>query len=346
MPEKNKIIKPGPFISSNDTVPKIMWDVVLSLIPAIILSVYFFGFAAAFIIMVAVVSCVIFDYAALKLRSDKTKPYGTALDGSAVITGILLAFNLPATMPWWAVVISSAVAILLAKQLFGGLGKNIFNPALAGRIFAMHTWPNYMTTGWIPPRTQWGALKSHFFSLDNHIIKEAFSTYATPLAHLKNNAISKMPSLWDMFIGNTGGCIGETSALALLLGGIYLLIRKRITLTIPVTYIGTVAVLIWIFGGSKPFTGPVLYHILGGGLFLGAFYMATDMVTSPYTAKGQFIFAFLAGCLVVLIRLKGGFPEGVSYSIFFMNALTPLIDRYTRNKIYGKKRGSQKDAKK
>ncbi len=339
MPENEKIIKPGPYIASSDTVPKIMWDVVLSLVPAIILAVYFFGFAAAFIIFTAVASCVIFDYLAIKLRTNKMKNYGSAFDGSAVITGILLAFNFPATMPWWAVIISSFVAIIFAKHLFGGLGKNIFNPALAGRIFAMHTWPNYMTTGWIPPRTHWGKLSSHFFSFDNSIIKEAFSTYATPLAKLKHHALSDMPSLWDMFIGNIGGCIGETSALALLIGGIYLLIRKRITLTIPLTYIGTVALLIWIFGGDKPFTGPVLYHILGGGLFLGAFYMATDMVTSPNTAKGQFIFAFLAGILVVLIRLKGGFPEGVSYSIFFMNAFVPLIDRYTKNKIYGVRRG-------
>ncbi|MBN1521896.1 MAG: RnfABCDGE type electron transport complex subunit D [Candidatus Aureabacteria bacterium] len=346
MPKKNhdnKIIQSAPFISASDSVTRIMWDVVISLIPAIALSIYFFGIASAFIIMVSVASCVAFDSFCISFRTNKNISFGSPFDGSAVITGILLAFNLPATVPWWLVVISSAVAIIVTKHFFGGIGKNIFNPALAGRIFAMHAWPDYMSASWIPPRSQWEDLQASFFSLDNSPVREAFQSYATPLAHLKDGALAKMPALSDMFLGNIGGCLGETSVLALLLGALFLLFKKRITLTIPLTYIGTVGLLTWIFGGQKLFTGPFLFHILGGGLVLGAFYMATDMVTSPYTAKGQFIFAALAGVLTTLIRLKGGFPEGVSYSIFFMNALVPIIDRYTRIRIYGTRKEKEKN---
>ncbi|MCK5592310.1 MAG: RnfABCDGE type electron transport complex subunit D, partial [Candidatus Pacebacteria bacterium] len=254
MPENNeikniKVIKGAPFLKAKDTVPRIMWDVSLALLPAILASVYFFGLSAAFVILNAIISCVIFDFICLKARNNKKINYGSSFDGSAVVTGILLSFNLPSTVPWWLVTISSAVAIIITKHFFGGLGRNIFNPALAGRIFAMHAWPDFMSASWIPPRTVWNSagINLPWTSIDNSAVLKAFNTYATPLHDMKEGLASKLPSLTNMFLGNIGGCLGETSAAALLLGAIYLLIRKRITLIIPLTYIGTVGLLTWVF---------------------------------------------------------------------------------------------------
>jgi electron transport complex protein RnfD len=239
----------------------------------------------------------------------------TINDLSAVVTGILIAFNVPATLPLWMAAVGSIFAIAVAKQCFGGLGYNFINPALAARAMLLASWPVRMT-GWVAP----GA--------------DAVST-ATPLAILKGGeAVGQaLPGLWDMFIGNIGGCIGETSALALIIGGAYLLYRRVINYRIPAVYILTVAVLSFLFGGFDAYM--MIYYVLAGGLFLGAIFMATDYSTSPMSPKGQIIFAIGCGFLTSVIRFFGGYPEGVSYSILIMNVATPLIDKYTMPRKFG-----------
>ncbi len=233
------------------------------------------------------------------------------------MTGILLAFNLSPLVPLWVAAIGGAFAIIIVKQLFGGLGHNFVNPALAARAFLMASWPVQMTN-WKTPGV------------------DAVSS-ATPLALIKSGseATGQLPGLLELFIGNVGGCLGETSALALLLGAVYLLARRVITLEIPAAFIGTVGLMTWILGGEKLFTGDFIYHILAGGLMLGAFFMATDYTTSPMTFKGRVIMGIGCGMLTAIIRLFGGYPEGVSYSILLMNLAVPLIDRYIIPKSFG-----------
>lgn len=304
-PQKGEglIVTISPHVSSGESISKIMWAVVIALLPAVAGSYMFFGIKAITTILISVVTAVILEAVIQKLRNKTI----TILDGSAVITGILLAFNLPPTVPFWIPILGTAVSIVIAKQTFGGLGQNIFNPALAGRAFLLAAYPMHMTR-WLPTRLMKGV---------------DISTYATPLAG------KSIPGYLDMFLGNIGGCIGETSAILLIIGGLILLWRKVITWHIPVTYIGTVALLTWLFGRDP------LFHILSGGLMLGAIFMATDMVTSPVTPKGMMIFGIGCGLLTVIIRLFGKYPEGVSYSILFMNACTPLIDRYVTPKRFG-----------
>lgn len=298
----------SPHITSGESVKKVMYAVIIALFPAVIASYIFFGIKAIYITLISVITAVALEAG---VQWKRNKPV-TILDGSAVITGILLAFNLPPTVPFWIPILGVAVAILIAKQSFGGLGQNIFNPALVGRVFLLAAYPIHMTR-WVPTRLVQGV---------------DISTYATPLA-IKEKATMILPNYYDMFIGNIGGCIGETSALLLILGGLYMLYRKVITWHIPLTYIGTVALLTWLFGKNP------LFHVLAGGLILGALFMATDMVTSPVTAKGMVIFGMGCGLLTTMIRLFGKYPEGVSYSILFMNACTPLIDRWTMPRRFG-----------
>jgi electron transport complex protein RnfD len=253
----------------------------------------------------------------------------TISDGSAVITGILLALNLPPTVPWWLVVTGSAIAIVIGKQIYGGLGYNPFNPALVARVILLISFPVQMTS-WVKP--------TPLFSRAIDVV-----TTATPLGEMKTHLLVKnslegftMGELWNPFIGNIGGCIGETSVIALLLGAGFLLYRGYISWHIPITFIGTVFILSGFFWLINPdqYMNP-LFHILTGGLMLGAFYMATDMVTSPVTARGMMVFGAGCGVITIIIRLFGGYPEGVSYSILLMNAATPLIDRYTRPMTFG-----------
>jgi len=313
--ENRLIVSSSPHIRSDETISRIMLDVIIALLPATLASIYFFRFNALKLIVLSIASAVITEAVFQKARK---KPV-TINDLSAVVTGLLLAFNIPPSAPWWIPVVGSAFAIAIAKQFFGGLGHNFMNPALAGRAMLLASWPTIMTN-WVTP----GA--------------DAVST-ATPLAILKVNTAASaeqvagtLPSLFDMFIGNIGGCLGETSALLLIIGGIYLLYRKVITWRIPFTYIGTVAVMMLIFGGGFE---NMLYHLLAGGLILGAFFMATDYASSPVTKKGQIIYGIGAGLLTAIIRLKGGYPEGVSYSILLMNVAAPLIDKYTSPKVFG-----------
>jgi electron transport complex protein RnfD len=298
----NLVVSSSPHIRSEETVQRIMLDVIIALLPATAASVYFFGMRALAITLVSVAAAVAAEAAIQKIRN---KPV-TVNDGSAVITGLLLALTLSPAMPLWMVAVGAVAAIGIGKQVYGGLGSNPFNPALVGRAFLVVTFPVHMTT-WINP-------------IDG-------VTSATPLGLLKMEGTAT--GYTELFIGNVGGSLGETSALLLILGGLYLLYRGIIDWRIPVFYIGTVGVMTAVLGQDP------VFHLLAGGLMLGAFFMATDMVTTPVTRTGKIVFGIGAGILVVLIRLYGGYPEGVLFSILLMNTFTPIIDKYTRPKIYG-----------
>ncbi len=278
--------------------------VLAALAPAGIAGVYFFGLRAAAVMAVCVVSCVAFEY----LWERGTKRTVTVGDLSAAVTGLLLAYNLPPTIPFWMAVLGSLFAIIVVKQFFGGLGCNIVNPALAGRAMMLTSWPVPMTT----------------WTLDG-------VSGATPLAMIKAGTLDNLPGLRDVFLGSVGGCIGETSALALLIGFAILLYKDIIKWHVPVIYVAVVAALCALFGRPVP----PYYEILTGGLFLGAIFMATDYTTTPITLRGQMIFAAGCGLLTALIRTWGGYPEGVSYSILIMNLTVPLIDRATKPRIFG-----------
>ena len=296
------VMSPAPHVSDTDTVPKIMFGVVIALIPTLLASLYFFRLQALGLVVVTVGACVLTEWAFQKLRG---KPI-TLYDGSAIVTGLLLAFNLPPTLPWWMAAVGGVVAMGLGKHVFGGLGHNPFNPALIGRAFLLASFPAAMIR-WTSPI-------------------DGLSTI-TPLIQMKMGGFTA--SYWDVFIGNIGGCIGETSTLAILIGGLYLLYKRYIDWRIPVSYLGTVAVIALAFG-DKP-----IEHWLAGGLMLGAFFLATDMVTTPITRKGKWLFGIGAGIILMVIRKWGSYPEGVTYSILLMNAFTPLLDRITRPRPYG-----------
>jgi electron transport complex protein RnfD len=318
---KNKlIVSISPHLHKEESVSRIMWMVVLSLIPAGLAGVFLFGLNALWVIVLGIISAVLTE----SILQVLTKRKVTVLDGSAVLTGLLLSYNLPPQVPFWLPIVGSCFAIAIGKQVFGGLGQNIFNPALVGRVFLMASWPKLMTN-FAAPRS-WGA------GLNYDAI-----TSATPLALLKEGKLIEKVSYLNLFLGQRGGCIGEVCILALLIGAAFLLIRRYISWHIPVPYIITVGVFTCIFGPKGLFTGDWLFHILSGGLILGAFFMATDYVTSPLTRKGQIIFGAGCGLITAIIRLWGGYPEGVSYAILMMNAATPIIDRYTKNRIYGTK---------
>lgn len=310
---KNLWVSVSPHIQAKSSVASIMWKVVFALVPALLGSVYFFGLRSLLVVGVCIIASMLSEYIVQLFRKQPS----SLDDGSAVLTGLLIAFNLPVTIPVWMAAFGCIFAVVIVKHLFGGLGNNILNPALAGRAFLLAAYPVEMTT-WVKP----GSLTV---------------TGATPLAIVKESLDVSIPSYMDMFIGNIGGCLGETSAMLLLLGALYLLFTRVITVYIPFSYIGTVVLLSFVFGGPSLFTGDVLFHLLSGGLMLGAFYMATDMVTSPITNKGCVFFGIGCGILTVSIRLWGGYPEGVSYSILIMNLCVPLIDRYVKPRVYGTK---------
>ncbi len=314
------IVTESPHSRSGKTTSGIMLDVVIALVPALIAGIWVFGCRALVLAVVCVLSSVLFEWAWCKLLK---KPSSVG-DLSAVVTGLLLALNLPVTMPFWMAVIGSLFAIIVVKQFFGGIGHNFMNPALAARAFLLTSWAQAMTT-WTPPFA-----KISLFSNADAV------TTATPLTIIKEGAFEGLPSYLDLFLGNIGGCIGEVSTLAILIGAAYLLIRGVISIKIPACYIITVAIMTFIFGGENGlFTGDPLLHILSGGLMLGAFFMATDYVTTPYTKKGQIVFGIGCGIITSVIRLYGGYPEGVSYAILLMNVASPLIDKFTAPKRFG-----------
>jgi electron transport complex protein RnfD len=287
-----------------------MWTVVISLIPTGIAGIYIFGISSLRVIVFSILSCIFTEVLFLKFRN---KDYRTVLDGSAILTGLLLAYNLPPQTPFWIPAVGGAVSIILGKQIFGGLGQNIFNPALVGRAFLQISWPIYIAT-WKNPRWWPDAVSS-----------------ATPLAKEGGAHFTYM----DLLLGNRGGCIGEVCIIALLIGALFLLFTKVISLHIPLSFIGTVGMITWIYAKEGFFKGDFIFNILAGGLILGAFFMATDYVTSPLTKKGKIIFGVGCGVLTAIIRLRGSYPEGVCYSILFMNAAVPIIDRFTKTKKYG-----------
>ena len=319
------IVSLSPHVHGGDSVQKNMYGVLIALIPALLVSFYMFGVGAVIVTFTSVAACVFFEWAITKFILKREQI--TILDGSAAVTGILLAFNLPSNIPLWIIIIGALVAIGVAKMTFGGLGCNPFNQALAGRIFLLVSFPVQMTS-W--PNI--GQLSSYTDA----------ETGATPLALMKQavhgdiEALGQLPDIFDLFLGNNPGCIGEISALALLLGLVYMLWRKIISWHIPVSILVTVFVLT----GLMYWVNPVAYaspfvHLFTGGLMLGAIFMATDYVTSPMTHKGMIIYGIAIGFLTVVIRVFGSYPEGMSFAIFIMNAFTPLINTFCKPKRFG-----------
>ncbi|UCG31130.1 MAG: RnfABCDGE type electron transport complex subunit D [candidate division WOR-3 bacterium] len=322
------VVAASPHISAKHKTSVAMRVVTIALLPALVFSTYLYGMRILVITIISIIVAVCSEALLERMLGKKI----TITDGSAVLTGLLLAFNLPPGVPWWLPAVGSAFAIIFAKQLFGGLGYNFVNPALAGRAFLMASWPSLMTKEWLSPV---GGTLSGIDGI----------SAATPLSLLKNPAnygdpqviirqLNDFETIRNLFFGKIGGCIGETSVLFLLLGGLFLLFLRIIDYRIVVGYLGSFALLAWLL----PTQGSVLFHLFSGGLVLGAFFMATDWVTSPITRKGRWIFGVGCGVITIIIRLWGGYPEGVSYSILLMNVFTPLIDRLTKERIFGEQR--------
>ncbi|MGI5878206.1 MAG: RnfABCDGE type electron transport complex subunit D [Christensenellales bacterium] len=311
-------VSSSPHVFTPVSARNLMLEVLVAMTPAAVAGIVFFGPRAILLICLGAATAVLTEYILQKMARRPV----TVGDYSAAVTGLLLALNLPPTAPWWMPVVGSAFAIAVVKQAFGGLGFNFMNPALAARALLVASWPVRMTGDAFVSPTFWGAA-------------DAVSG-ATPLALIKAGQMAELPRLLDLFLGSTGGCIGETSALALIAGGLYLILRRVISWRIPVTYIGTVFVTTLVMGGFDATLS--LYHVLGGGLMLGAFFMATDYVTSPMTPWGQVIMGVGCGVMTSLIRLLGGYPEGVSYSILLFNVATPLIERFTKPRVFGEVR--------
>ncbi|WP_439182687.1 RnfABCDGE type electron transport complex subunit D [Carboxylicivirga taeanensis] len=321
-------VSPSPHVHSGDSVKKNMYGVIIALVPALAASLYYFGLGAAIVTITAVVSCVFFEWAIQKFL---LKNESTILDGSAALTGLLLAFNMPSNLPIWIIIIGSLVAIGIGKMSFGGLGNNPFNPALVGRVFLLISFPVQMTL-WPKP------IESQAHYLDA-------ATGATPLSVMKEGLangesvsalMAKLPSYTDLFFGNSGGSAGEIAAAALLIGLLFMLVRKIITWHIPVAVLGSIAVFTGILHLVNPelYAGP-LFHLLTGGVMLGAIFMATDYVSSPMANKGMIIYGIGIGVITVVIRVFGAYPEGVSFAILIMNGFVPLIDKYVKPKRFG-----------
>lgn len=329
--EHQLIVSVSPHIKSEETTSRIMWSVTASLIPAALMGAYFFGPRAIFTVALCIITAVLSEYVYQKGLGRKIM----ISDGSAVLTGLLLGMNLPASVPFYIPVIGSMVAVVITKQLFGGLGFNVFNPALIGRAFLLISFPKLMTI-WTKPEAAF--------------VKMDALTTATPLGILKEEGAAKLMELFgdkinlytQLFVGHRAGSIGETSAIALLIGAAFLFYRGYISWHIPVSFLGTAAVMAWIFGAKGAlFAGDPLIHLMSGGMLLGAFFMATDYVTCPSVKKGQLLFGAGCGFLTMLIRLKGGYPEGVMFAILIMNCFAPLIDRGFKTAVFG----ARKEAK-
>ncbi len=321
----------SPHVNSPVNTRALMLDVLIALIPALGMGIYFFGPRAGLLTLVSVAGCVFFEWL---YRALMKKPQ-TMGDLSAVVTGVLLAFVCPVTLPYWTVLIGDFFAIVVVKQLFGGLGKNFLNPALAGRAFLMLSYASFMGM-WVKPGTQ------HWWGITDSVtaVSDAV-TAATPMSTLHSGALPTA-TIQDMLIGNIGGCIGEVSSMALLMGGLYLIFRGVIRIRIPAAYLGTVALLCFLFPKGGDPVQWMLYNLLGGGLFLGAFFMATDYVTSPCTPVGEVIYGVGCGLLTVFMRYFGGAAECVSYAILLMNVCAPIIEKHTHPRRFGTRKGGAK----
>ncbi|MFP4061133.1 MAG: RnfABCDGE type electron transport complex subunit D [Bacteroidales bacterium] len=323
------VVSLSPHDQSDYSVSKLMFGVIISMIPALAVSVYIFGIPAILVTLVSVLSCMIFEYL---IQRFMLKTETTLSDGSAIVTGVLLAFNVPPNLPLWIVVTGALVSIGIAKMTFGGLGNNPFNPALIGRVFLLISFPVQMTS--------WPLPKGFETPLTDAV------TGATPLGVMKeglkdgksvDQLMEQIPSHMELFMGNMGGSLGEIAGFALVIGLIYMLYRKIITWHIPVSLLGSIAVftgLLWLINPEK--NPDPIFHLLTGGVLLGAIYMATDYVTSPMTKKGMLIFGVGIGVITVVIRVWGAYPEGISFAILVMNAFVPLINRYVKPKRFGK----------
>ncbi|MFA5353077.1 MAG: RnfABCDGE type electron transport complex subunit D [Thermodesulfovibrionales bacterium] len=330
------IVSVSPHIKSEETTSRIMWTVSAALLPATLMGAYFFGPKAICNVAIAIIAAVLSEYFFQKSLNRKV----TIGDGSAFLTGLLLGMNLPASVPFYIPILGSVMAVLITKQLFGGLGFNVFNPALIGRAFLLISFPKLMTI--------WNEPTAAFTGLDA-------KTTATPLGVLKEEGFAKLIELFgdqanlytQLLVGHRAGSIGETSVIALLIGAAFLMFRGYISWHIPVSFLGSAAAMAWIFGQKGAlFAGDPIVHLLSGGMILGAFFMATDYVTCPSIKRGQIIFGIGCGVLTMLIRLKGGFPEGVMFAILIMNCFSPLIDRGFRSKVFGAvKAGKPKEVK-
>jgi len=355
-------VSPAPHLHEHKSTSNIMWMVVIALLPALAVGTYSFGFKALFLTLAGGLAAVACEALIQVLRKVPV----SVSDGSAFLTGILVSFNIHANAPYWLPIVGAIFAIAVGKQVFGGLGNNPLNPALLGRAFLLASWPTLMTDGWKH------TVKESISGISQGVMTQVDSlssiaytkiTSATPLNVVKAirdttmfsdvanghtalevqktifDGLLDWPSLQNLFLGNIGGCIGEISAIALIIGGLFLMMKHIIDWRIPFSYIGTTFVLAWIFGGMNGlFSAGIqlpLFHILSGGLMLGAFFMATDYVTTPVTKRGRIIFGIGCGVLTITIRLVGGYPEGVSYSILLMNLATPLIDKWTMPRAFG-----------
>ncbi len=322
----------SPHVRGNETTRSLMLDVIIALIPALAIGVYFSGPRALALTIVSILGCVFFEWLYRKVMK---KPQSIG-DLSAVVTGMLLAFVCPVMMPYWMILVGDFFAIVVVKQLFGGIGMNFINPALGGRAFLLGSYAGVMTT-WAAP----GSYAPLFGSTADVV------TAATPMSYLHANNLADLKATYsvaDMFLGKIGGSVGEISALMLIIGGIYLIVRKVITFHIPVSYIATVAVLTLVFPRGNSPVEWMLYNVFGGGLMLGAIFMATDYVTSPMTKKGQVIFGIGCGIFTVLIRYFGSYNEGVCYSIMVMNLLVALIDKNVKPTRFGSVKSAKKEA--
>ena len=356
----NFIIASSPHIHHKDSTSRIMLDVIIALIPAGIWGIYVFGARSFVVIAVSIIAAVLCEYAMIRVIKK-----GSISDFSAIITGLLIGYNMPTDVPLFIPFLASAFAILVVKWAFGGLGANIMNPALAGRVFVFFSWTGAMTT-WKAPSTNaaidtlsgaspLGHLKTSLLEITEKVSGplDVMADYPKSSSAISISewfsstfGFNIDPHYFDLFFGNISGCIGEVSALFLIIGAVYLLVRKVITWEIPLLYLLSFGILVWIFDGLRFgegfFRGDVAFHLLSGGLLLGAFFMATDMVTSPLTSKGQIIFGIGCGFLTFLIRIYGSFPEGVSLAIIIMNVFVALIDRLTIPKIFGFVKGVKK----
>ena len=329
------IVSPSPHVHSGDSVQKNMYGVLLALVPALAASVWFFGLGALIVTLTSVLACVLFEHL---IQKHLLKKPSTIMDGSAAVTGLLLAFNLPTNIPLGLIIIGAAIAIGMGKMSFGGLGQNPFNPALVGRVFLLISFPVQMTSWPVPIAARGAYIDAVTGPTPLSVVKEGLAA-GRPFAELT----AEIPSYLNLFMGQMGGSAGEVAGVALLLGLLYMLIKKIVTWHIPVAVVGSIAVFTGVLHLSDPqaYASP-LFHLLTGGVLLGAFFMATDYASSPMSKRGMLLYGAGIGIITVLIRIYGSYPEGVSFAILIMNAFTPLIDKYIKPKRFGEKPAVQK----
>lgn len=322
------VVSPSPHVHSGNSTPKLMYNVVLALIPALAVTLFYFGIGALIVTLVSIVACLVFEFLIQKFLL-KVKP--TISDGSALVTGLILAFNLPANLPWWIVVIGALVSIGVGKMTFGGLGNNPFNPALVGRVFLLISFPVQMTSWPLPIESRMAYTDAITGATPLAIVKEGLGK-----GELMSNLSSQIPSHMELFMGSMGGSLGEIAAFALLIGFIWMLFTKVITWHIPVSIFTTIGIftgILWLINPEA--NADPIFHLLTGGVMLGAIFMATDYVTSPMHPKGMWVFGIGIGLITVIIRVWGAYPEGISFAILIMNAFVPLINRYMKPTRFG-----------